>query len=373
MPEAIEGELIEAAPAMDLTPVYQRFDAMDEAISRVAAAAAFGASPGTVAGAELARFDSFGEAWLAATEDPTARQELHRALADQITADNPGLVPAGWLSTIRGLITISRRGITAFGGPRSLPESGMNFNWPKVSDTTKALADSAVVAIQAAQKSEIVSAKVSFDSSSAVIKTFAGGSDISLQLLRRSSPAYRDAYLRFLTARWARVTDNEFIDTVAAVAVPSGADGTLALTGTADAKAEALLDHLFRNSVYIESVTGQPANVVLAASDVFAAMGGMASALPPANYGVQNVAGTADAASLRVSASGLTIVHEPNLAAGKMVIAASEAAAWHEEGSPFVIEESDVAKLGQNIAVWSMGATAIYEPAAIVVTTVTFA
>lgn len=357
-----------AAPVVDLTPIYSRFDAMDEAIARVTAGAAI---PGLSEPTILSRYDSYGEAWLAATSDPEVKAELHRALADQTTADNPGLVPAAWVPNIRGFVNLGRRGIGAFGGAQGLPASGMEVKWPKVDDTTQALDFSAIVAEQLTEKAEIVSAKVSFDSANAAIRTFAGGSDISWQLLRRSDPSYREAYLRFMTNVWARVTDTAFM---AAVLAGAAGSDTLTIDGTdGPGSAEALLAALFKNSVIIEAVVGQPANVVLAASDVFAAFGGMAPALPPAAYGTQNVAGTAQASNLVVNASGLTIVHEPNMALGKMVIAAAEAAKWHEDGSPFVVDEADVAKLGQNVAVWSMGAAAIYEPNAIVVVTVTLA
>jgi hypothetical protein len=47
-----------------------------------------------------------------------------------------------------------------------------------------------------------------------------------------------------------------------------------------------------------------------------------------------------------------------------------EAAHFHEDG-PFPISAEDVARLGQNIAVWGMGATVIAAPKGIVKSTLT--
>jgi hypothetical protein len=332
----------------------------------VEARAAFGSPAANRS--ELARFDSFGAAWLAATDDPTVAQELQRALADQLTDDNPGLVPPAWLSTIQGLISRSRRAVAAFGGARALPATGMEFDWPKVDDTTMAMPATAFVAQQLAEKADIISAKVGFDSDKAAIATYAGGSDISWQLLRRSSPSYREAYLRFMANVWGMVTNAAFVN---ALVTKAGWTDTVTLTGATSAAADALLAKLFSISVDLEDITGQPAQVVLAAGDVFKRLGSLTSAVVPARYGTVNVAGTADAAGLAVNISGLPIVHEPALADGIMLVAVREAAAWHEEGSPFVAQADDVAKLGTNVAVWSLGAPAIYQPAGIVKVTAT--
>jgi len=355
-----------AAEPVDLSPILGRMDGLEEAIARVEARAAFGSPAANRS--ELARFDSFGAAWLAATDDPTVAQELQRALADQLTDDNPGLVPPAWLSTIQGLISRSRRAVAAFGGARALPATGMEFDWPKVDDTTMDMPATAFVAQQLAEKADIISAKVGFDSDKAAIATYAGGSDISWQLLRRSSPSYREAYLRFMANVWGMVTDAAFVN---ALVTKAGWTDTVTLTGATSAAADALLAKLFSISVDLEDITGQPAQVVLAAGDVFKRLGSLTSAVVPARYGTVNVAGTADAAGLAVNISGLPIVHEPALADGIMLVAVREAAAWHEEGSPFVAQADDVAKLGTNVAVWSLGAPAIYVPNGIVKVTAT--
>jgi hypothetical protein len=82
-------------------------------------------------------------------------------------------------------------------------------------------------------------------------------------------------------------------------------------------------------------------------------------------YGTSNISGTADAASLRISVNGLPVIEAPFLTAGTHLVTNGEAAGFHEDG-PFPISAEDVAKLGQNVAVWGMFADAIAIPAGIV-------
>ena len=53
------------------------------------------------------------------------------------------------------------------------------------------------------------------------------------------------------------------------------------------------------------------------------------------------------------------------MTAGKLIVSNTLAARWHEAG-PFYVTATDVAKLGQNVAWWSMGAGARYIPAGII-------
>ena len=76
--------------------------------------------------------------------------------------------------------------------------------------------------------------------------------------------------------------------------------------------------------------------------------------------------GTADASTLSVSVSGLRVVHARYLANGTGVVTNGQAAAWAEDG-PFVISAPDVPKLGEDTAVWGMGALEVTAPAGVVI------
>jgi phage head maturation protease len=293
----------------------------------------------------------------AAYVDPSLAPLLGRALADQLTADNPGVVPPAWVQTIAGIVARPRPAIQALGGARSLGDSGMELDWPYLDP---ALDLDTVVAKQVAEKTEIASVKVKLLKGSAPIATFAGGSDVSYQLIRRSSPAYREAYLRILAIAYARVTEAEF-----ETALEAGAGSTAVLPATADAAA--VRAFLFAASSTVEDATGSPATVDLVSSAEFARLGGLAGLLPP-QYGTANISGTASASTLRIEVSGLPIIRAPFLTGNTHLVTNGEAAGWHEDG-PFPISAEDVAKLGQNVAIWGMGTTAITAPAGIVKST----
>src|SRR4029077_4807614 len=62
--------------------------------------------------------------------EAAARSVAGRAFVDQITTDNPGIIPPAWITEVFGLIDSGRAGITALGGPRSPGDSGMEVNSP---------------------------------------------------------------------------------------------------------------------------------------------------------------------------------------------------------------------------------------------------
>jgi hypothetical protein len=306
-------------------------------------------SSGGVSG-PLARFLTFGDYLDAAYGDPL----LARALADQITTENPGVVPPAWVSTIAGIGTFTRPAITALGGARSLGSSGMELDWPYLDP---ALDLDTIVGQQIAEKTEITSVKVKILKGSSPIATYAGGSDVSYQLIRRSSPSYREAYVRILTIAYNRTTEAVFER-----ALEAGAGSTAVLPAGVDANA--LRAFLFAASALVNAATGAPATVDLVASDEWGRIGGLPGLMPP-TYGTFNVPGTAQASTLTINVSGLPIVEAPFLTAGTHLVTNGEAAGWHEDG-PFPISAEDVAKLGQNTAVWGMGTTAIVLPKGIV-------
>lgn len=441
-PEPIIGELV-ARSEPDPT-ILSRLDELDRALARVSTLAAVpgGAPDGDAA--EVMRHATLADYTAAvwsgkADADLMARAiadvEVRRAAADQITGNNAGVVPPAWLSDVKRIVDLGRRAITAFGGPTSLPSTGMELDWPYLNSANT------LIGVQSTQKSEVTSARVDIAKGSASLVTYAGYSDIAYQLLQRSSPSYRDAYDRILLAAWGAVTDAAFVaalegasgTTTQAARGMLGANVTLstsaaaddiidatghglsigdacvftALTGgtgltagrvywvieanhtvddfqvsdepggsavdfTADITAGTvakvtdtgtrLHEALAQASVSIEDATGQPAGIVLAATDVFLMLAGLTGLT---QYGPSNAQGSMLASTLQVIASGLVIQRAPGVTAGKVIVSNRSTAAWHEDGPRFVTAE-DVAKLGQNVGVYSFAAPAVYVPAGVV-------
>ena len=311
-----------------------------------------GRAPGADPYLMLREEPGFGEACQRAWVDKDYRDLLTRVMVDEITADNPGVVPPAWLQDVKGILPVRRPAVEAFGGPASLPDSGMSFNWPTYSGDIKAL-----ILKQAAEKTALNSVKISFGSDNQPIESFGFVHDVAYQLILRSSPSYVASANRVLLGAFAYYEDNAFI-----TALLAGATGSVVLA--AGATADAVKAAFFSASLAVEAATGAPAAFALAGSTRFAELGGLAG-LTPSPYGTANVAGTATASTLKVEVSGLPVIHDPFLPPDALIWSNAEAAKWHVDGPRFATAE-DVERLGRNDAIWGMGAAAVYIPAGIV-------
>lgn len=281
-----------------------------------------------------------------------------RAWVDQITTDNPGVMPPGWLTEVFGIIDMGRPVISTI-GTRPLPAEGMEVDWPYFDGDLHTL-----VGVQATEKTEITSVKVSLKKASTAITTYAGGSDLSWQLIRRSSPSYRDSYLRIMQAAFGVVTD-----AAATAALNTAAGAGTALDVSTDTDGAKLRAAVFAASAKVQVATGQPASYVLASKDVFAAFAALPSMMP-SPYGTQNVSGVATASTLDVNVSGLRVTLAPDLPAKTAIISNQLATAWMEDG-PFVVTAPEVNKLGEDVAIWGMGAFGAFLAAGLVKLTFT--
>lgn len=338
-------------PTMPTAEVLE-LPTIDELAQQVAAQLAAQEAAPTHPLATFASFADYVTAVMDAEDDDAGRLQAAFALVDQTTADNPGLVPPGWRNGIKANLDARRPAINAFGGPIPLPESGMESNWPYFDGDLDAL-----IKKQTTEKTELNSVKVSIKKASEPILTAGAASDISYQLLRRSSPAYRAAYLNILMAAWARYTEAQF---------EAALEGRGTWTGEAlGTTAEAIRGQLFGASSAVEDATGAPAEVVLVAGDLWETWGALEGLHNP-KYGTRNAAGTADASTLTIEINGLPVKRAPFLSDGVALASNSSAAKFPETG-PMVATEEDVAKLGQNVAVWGMYEDAeVYFPAGVV-------
>jgi HK97 family phage prohead protease len=301
----------------------------------------------------LAEYRSFGEyskAVLAGDVDT-------RALADQTTDNNPGVMPPIWLLQVKGIIDLGRPAITSVGGPESAGTFGMEINWPFFSgDLTE------IVEAQATEKGEVNSVEINLEKGDATLATYAAGSDISYQLLQRSSPSYLDAHNRIMAASYSTVTDRKFTNDLW-----TGSNNTNLYDLSADTTGTVFREAVFTASMEVEDATGAPASVVLVSTALFSKIGSFTTFFP-APYSVQNVSGVATASTLDVNVSGLRVVRakwldtDPDRHA---IVLNGEAARWVEDG-PRLATAENVSKLGRDIAIYGYGATAVYLPAGVV-------
>jgi phage head maturation protease len=316
----------------------------------------------TTATDPLAQYGTLGEMVHAAARPgaaPEVRAHVARAIARRALDDttfNSGANAAlanGNLVTqeLQRLVNFGRPAITAFGGPRPLGDiAGLTLNWPYFDGT---LAD--FVAAQSAEKAAIISASVDIKLATEALLTYAGGSDISFQVIRRGSPSILDMYARIWLAAWSAVTDAAFVTELetGSVTVDTGAIGSLTIT-TATA-------HLITASLAVQAATGTPAEFVLASTTMFSAL---ANLIVPSSTQIAG-ASNADIKGLRFALGNVPVIHVAGITAGKGIVSNSSAAAWFEDG-PFLASDDDVEKLGRNVAYWSLGAGARFVPAGIV-------
>ncbi len=354
-----EGTMTEAAEPVEqreessaLVPLMERMNALDDRIVRLATASAIVPPPEQIEYRAASLGDLLMRSW---TDHELSRALadgalMERVLVDNISSANPGVVPPAVINRAATIVSFGRPSINAV-GVDPLPATGMTANWPVLTTPLTGL-----VAKQTAEKAAIQSGLVSFGNATANILTFAGGSDISIQLIQRSSPSYIEQWSRAMLTAWAMVTDSQFLSDVKAGSV--GAAVVITPASTAAQIVAALVDA----SIRVETATGTPATAVVVASDLFAAI---AKAYAPTTINPTNTAGTATASELVVTVSGLKITHDRLASAGEGFVTNSTAVQWLEDG-PNQISVNDVNKLGQNTAYWSLGVTAVYVPTGIV-------
>jgi hypothetical protein len=274
---------------------------------------------------------------------PRAFAWMRRTVADQITSQNPGLMVPAYLAETFGVMAAARPAVEAF-GPRDAGEVGMALEFPFRSSSN------VVAGVQAAQKTQVTSARVDIDMGTAELQVFAAGSDVSMQLWRRSSPSYKELYSRELVSAIALATEQAWCAALVA-------GSTVATYGwDADASGENLVDALYHASVEVEAATRAPASFGLASSDVFQELPRLERVVAPGSRGAPG----------RVTVAGFgDIIHTPALAAGTVIVSNPLAGGFAEAG-PYSHENLDIAHFGVDLAMWSVGAPAIGIPAGIV-------
>lgn len=122
-----------------------------------------------------------------------------RALADIVTSDNLGVVPDAYRAELLGPIDESRPFMES---TRELtpPAAGTKIIVPRIE--TKPTAG-----VQAQEKDELTSTIVEIGPVEFPMQTVGGAGDLSIQLLKRSSPEFLDLYVRLLAEAYSGTAD----------------------------------------------------------------------------------------------------------------------------------------------------------------------
>ena len=128
------------------------------------------------------------ELWRArlGTQEAQDRLEIyHRAASHQTTADNAGLIPTPILGPVVDFIDSNRALVTQL-GPRQLP--GQTWSRPLVTQHTS-------VAVQSAEKAELVSQKMTITKLTGTAATYGGYVNVSRQDVDFTTPGIMDLSL----------------------------------------------------------------------------------------------------------------------------------------------------------------------------------
>jgi hypothetical protein len=271
-----------------------------------------------------------------------------RALGEIITTNNLGVVPDAALTEMLGVIDPARPFMNS---TRHLPTppSGMNLVIPKIITRP-------TVGVQVAEKDAITSTLTSISSVDFPFATYAGGGDISVQLLRRSSPSFLSLYVELLAEAYALVTEGAALAALIAA--------TMSVGGALDP------DVPTYGAAWVNSQTNfkRPPDTIWfssAAAARFIDAKDLGGRPLYAAGNPTNADGTASAAAGLGSISGLRPVFTPALdpTAVEVIIGPSKAFAWAEDGT-FTLQADNPELLGRDVALAGMVAFAPWVPLA---------
>lgn len=266
-----------------------------------------------------------------------------RALADVVTGDNLGVVPKQIRSELLGLIDPARP-FLASTRQVDAGNAGMTMTFPR-------LVQRPIVGKQAAEKAELASRKTIIDTVDFGVETYGGAGDLSLQLLKRSSPAFLQLWLDLLAEAYAMETEDAAVKALLAAGVVAG-------TGTFDPAAP-VYGEAFGNSMAVSRLL-RPDRIWLST----AAMTAFIDAKTPAGGGGQpmypNLFRIGGIQPAREGTSGpapitLDPVHVPALddEAVDVIIGPQRGFAWAEDGT-YQLQADVPAKAGRDVGLAGM-------------------
>ena len=250
------------------------------------------------------------------------------------TTDNAGLIPTRQLTEVVNGVSNADRGAIDAISRGTLPDAGMSFEIPKITQ--------AALAGETAEGSAPFEQDVNSSFISVPVKKFAGQQTFSVELLDRSNPAFFAELVRQMEYAYAKTTD-AFVATgminngaLNATANANSATGILAYTSSAAA------------AVYGASL-GFARSLIVSPDQWGNIMGYNDSGRPIYNAAQpQNAAGVATPASLRGNVAGLDLYVSRNLSGtgdSSMIVVNPDSYTWFE--SPRLQLSSNLISTGQ--------------------------
>ena len=265
--------------------------------------------------------------------------QQYRVWQELVTTDNAGVVPDAYSPEIIGVID-PRRPFMATTTRIPVPSSGMNLVVPKINQRP-------AVDLQAAEKDEIASQKTLIGTESFSVKTYAGGGDLSLQLLRRSDPSFLELYVRLLAEAYAIETEDAAVASLITAINDGGPEPATALNPEALA-----LGGAFETT--FSAMRRAPDTIWLSSEAVGAFINALASGTNAplySNLAANFTAGGGTGGTI----SGLRPVHVPALddKGAYAIVGPASGFAWAEDGT-YTLQVDVPRQAGRDVAIVGM-------------------
>ena len=276
--------------------------------------------------------------------DDSARQYL-AAAAD--TTDNAGLVPTRQLTELINPLTNSDRPFIDSISTGALPDAGMTFEIPKLTQ-----APTVAETAEGAAPSN-TDQNVSFLSVN--VKKYAGQQQFSVEILDRSSPAFFSELVRQMEFQYAAATDAAVGATLSAVATDGG-NRTMTAANIQDFIADAAV------SVY-SGTLGFAENIVVSPEQWGALMGlvdGSNRAVFTQTINPQNASGNLTPTNIRGNIGGLNLRVSRYLGGvgdGSIIVVNPQSFTWYES-TKYRLETNVIASGQISVAYYGYGAIA---------------
>lgn len=270
-----------------------------------------------------------------------------RTLDDVITTDNAGVVPPAFLTELIGVIDATRPFLST---TRRLPTptSGMKLTVPVITQRPTA-------GIQSTEKQEVSSQKTIIGTEDFNAVTIAGAGDLSLQIIKRSSPDFLNLWVELLAEAYA--IESEDVAITALLNAIGGVGGASSLDPNDLALGAAFV-------ASFDAIRRPPDTIWLSTQAVGEFIDAKASTTNQPLYPGLRASATA-AGGIEGVISGLTPVHVPTLDAhgAFAVVGPSSGFAWAEDGT-YTLQVDVPAKAGRDVALVGILWPAPWYPAA---------
>ena len=281
--------------------------------------------------------------------------DAYRTFTGADTGDS--IMKNAWVSDTVRILNAGRPTYSVFSSA-ALPADGNNVEYPVINTNTLAIGE------QAAEGDTLSYGKITLTSATAPIKTYGGYTDMSRQVVERSSVNYVDTAFRAMVAKYASATNAA----VRAKLIADAANFNQSALGAWTA-AE-IIDSLAEAATKVNGDTGLPLEFILVSSDVFRLMAKTVDTMDRpilSNSGATvNTYGSINPVGLTGSVLGLPIVVDPSLAALSFYAGNSGALTTYESaGAPFRLNDEEITTLTNSFSVHGYLGIAASDPKAL--------